>query len=133
MNGLSKRFFTAFRFKLPFSKSRLLLVISFNFIMLALSVYLSYRKFKQYCIPQIYYVQGLPVKKKEICSKKRSCEKLCLLTKGPFSLRAWKRAFFLSIIDLRLKRAVKIEASAKKKAIKQRKNAFFHAPSGNGP
>ena len=33
---------------------------------------------------------------------------------GPFSLRAWKRAFFLSFIDLRLKRAVKIEASAKK-------------------
>ena len=35
--------------------------------------------------------------------------------KGPFPLRAWKRAFFLSFIDLRLKRAVKIEASAKKK------------------
>ena len=36
-------------------------------------------------------------------------------TKGPLPLRAWKRAFFLSFIDLRLKRAVKIEASAKKK------------------
>ena len=36
-------------------------------------------------------------------------------TKGPFPLRAWKRAFFLSFIDLGLKRAVKIEASAKKK------------------
>ena len=36
-------------------------------------------------------------------------------TKGPFPLRAWKRAFFVSFIDLRLKRAVKIEASAKKK------------------
>ena len=36
------------------------------------------------------------------------------LTKGPFPLRAWKRAFFVSFIDLRLKRAVKIEASAKK-------------------
>ena len=35
--------------------------------------------------------------------------------KGPFPLRAWKRAFFLSFIDLRLKQAVKIEASAKKK------------------
>ena len=35
--------------------------------------------------------------------------------KGPFPLRAWKRAFFLSFIDLQLKRAVKIEASAKKK------------------
>ena len=35
--------------------------------------------------------------------------------KGPFPLRAWKRAFFVSFIDLRLKRAVKIEASAKKK------------------
>ena len=34
--------------------------------------------------------------------------------KGPFPLRAWKRAFFVSFIDLRLKRAVKIEASAKK-------------------
>ena len=34
--------------------------------------------------------------------------------KGPFSLRAWKRAFFVSFIDLRLKREVKIEASAKK-------------------
>ena len=44
-----------------------------------------------------------------------------------------KRAFFVSFIDLRLKRAVKIEASAKKKAIKQTKNAFFHARSGNGP
>ena len=36
-------------------------------------------------------------------------------SKGPFPLRAWKRAFFVSFIDLRLKRAVKIEASAKKK------------------
>ena len=53
-------------------------------------------------------------------------------SKDPFPLRAWKRAFFLSFIDLRLKRAVKIEASAKK-AIKQTKNAFFHARSGNGP
>ena len=35
--------------------------------------------------------------------------------KGPFPLRAWKRAFFPSFIDLRLKRAVKIEASARKK------------------
>ena len=52
--------------------------------------------------------------------------------KGPFPLRAWKRAFFLSFIDLRLKRAVKIEAS-KKISIKQTKNAFFHARSGNGP
>ena len=34
--------------------------------------------------------------------------------KGPFPLRAWKKTFFLSFIDLRLKRAVKIEASAKK-------------------
>ena len=33
---------------------------------------------------------------------------------GPFPLRAWKRAFFVSFIDLRLKRAVKIEASTKK-------------------
>ena len=35
--------------------------------------------------------------------------------KGPFPLRAWKRTFFVSFIDPRLKRAVKIEASAKKK------------------
>ena len=35
-------------------------------------------------------------------------------SKGPFPLRAWKKAFFVSFIDLRLKRAVKIEASAKK-------------------
>ena len=34
---------------------------------------------------------------------------------SPFPLRAWKRAFFFSFIDLRLKRAIKIEASAKKK------------------
>ena len=38
-----------------------------------------------------------------------------LTLKGPFPLRAWKRAFFLSFIDLRLKRAVKIEASVEKK------------------
>ena len=37
------------------------------------------------------------------------------LNKGPFPLRAWKKTFFVSFIDLRLKRAVKIEASAKKK------------------
>ena len=50
---------------------------------------------------------------------------------GPFSVRAWKRAFFVSFIDLRLKRAVKIEASAKK--INKTNNALFHACSGNGP
>ena len=44
--------------------------------------------------------------------------------KGPFPLRAWKRAFFLSFIDLRLKRAVKIEASAKK-SNKTNKECFF--------
>ena len=38
-----------------------------------------------------------------------------LTLKGPFPLRAWKRAFFVSFIDLRLKRTVKIEVSAKKK------------------
>ena len=53
--------------------------------------------------------------------------------KDPFPLRTWKRAFFVSFIHLRLKRAVKIEASAKKKSIKQTKNALFHARSGNGP
>ena len=41
--------------------------------------------------------------------------KYLLLAKGPFPQRAWKRAFFVSFIDLRLKQAVKIEASAKKK------------------
>ena len=40
--------------------------------------------------------------------------RVCFLRQGPFPLRAWKRAFFVSFIDLRLKRAVKIEASAKK-------------------
>ena len=48
------------------------------------------------------------------------------LNEGPFPLRAWKRAFFVSFIDLRLKRA-------QKKSIKQTKNALFHACSGNGP
>ena len=43
-------------------------------------------------------------------------------TKNP--LRAWKRAFFVSFIDLRLKRAVKIEASAKK-SNKTNKECFF--------
>ena len=52
--------------------------------------------------------------------------------KGPFALRAWKKAFFLSFIDLRLRRAVKIEASAKK-SNKTNKECFFHARSGNGP
>ena len=46
--------------------------------------------------------------------------------KSPFPLRAWKRAFFVSFIDLRLKRE-------QKKSIKQTKNVFFHARSGNGP
>ena len=39
---------------------------------------------------------------------------VAVMPKGPFPLRAWKKAFFVSFIDLRLKRAVKIEASAKK-------------------
>ena len=57
---------------------------------------------------------------------------LCVICfKGPFPLRAWKRAFFVSFIDLRLKRAVKIEARAKK--INKTKNALFHTRSGNGP
>ena len=47
-------------------------------------------------------------------------------TKGPFPLRACKRAFFLSFIDLGLKRA-------QKKSIEQTKNALFHACSENGP
>ena len=41
-------------------------------------------------------------------------ETFTLAFKGLFPLRAWKRAFFVSFIDLRLKRAVKIEVSAKK-------------------
>ena len=72
--------------------------------------------------------------------KKESILIACLLCvcalkpEAPFPLRAWKRAsFFVSFIDLRLKRAVNFEASAKKKAIKQTKNAFFHTRSGNGP
>ena len=55
-----------------------------------------------------------------------------VVNKGPFPIRALKRAFFVSFIDLRLKRAVKIEARAKK-SIKQTKNTLFHARSGNGP
>ena len=69
----------------------------------------------------------LLLRSKSISHFKRSHKNLTLpaahwieLYKGPFPLRAWKRAFFVSFIDLRLKRAVKIEASAKKKAIKQR-------------
>ena len=54
-----------------------------------------------------------------------------IITKGLFPQRAWKRAFFVSFIDLRLKRAVEIEASAKKS--NKTKNAFFHARTGNGP
>ena len=78
--------------------------------------------------------------------------------KGPFPLRAWKRAFFVSFIDLRLKRAVKarfyyergkkhslfvlllffalasiLTARFNRRSIKERKNALFHARSGNGP
>ena len=50
--------------------------------------------------------------------------KFLVANKGPFPLRAWKRAFFLSFIELRLKRAVKIEASAKK-INKTNKECFF--------
>ena len=49
---------------------------------------------------------------------------MLLYRKGPFPLRAWKRAFFRSFIDLRLKRAVKIEARAKK-SNKTNKECFF--------
>ena len=41
-----------------------------------------------------------------------------------FLFLAWKRAFFLSFIDLRLKRAVKIEASAKKKQQNKQRMLF---------
>ena len=54
-------------------------------------------------------------------------------SEGPFPPGAWKRAFFVSFIDLS---ALKIEASAKqskKRLIKQKKNNLFHARSGNGP
>ena len=47
-----------------------------------------------------------------------------LYYKDPFLLRAWKRAFFVSLFDLRLKRAVKIEASAKK-INKTNKECYF--------
>ena len=51
--------------------------------------------------------------------------------KGSFPLRAWKRAFFVSFIDLS---ALKIEARAKQsKKINKTKNNLFHACSGNGP
>ena len=55
-----------------------------------------------------------------------------LAIKARFHYERGKEHFFVSFVDLRLKRAVKIEASAKKK-IKQTKNALFHARSGNGP
>ena len=56
----------------------------------------------------------------------RCCKTKLMLNKnkGPFPLRAWKRAFFVSFIDLRLKRAVKIEASAKK-INKTNKECYF--------
>ena len=48
-----------------------------------------------------------------------------LKPEAPFPLRAWKRAsFFVSFIDLRLKRAVNFEASAKK-SNKTNKECFF--------
>ena len=54
-----------------------------------------------------------------------------VLGKGPFQLRAWKTAFFVSFIDLS---ALKIEASAKQsKKINKTKNNLFHTCSGNGP
>ena len=46
------------------------------------------------------------------------------LRKDLFPLLAWKRAFFVSFIYLRLKRAVKIKASPKKK-INKTNNSLF--------
>ena len=46
--------------------------------------------------------------------------------KGPFPLRAWKKSFFVCFIDF-------FCARFNRRSIKERKNALFHARSGNGP
>ena len=48
------------------------------------------------------------------CDNNNPTFSLLFLHKGPFPLRTWNRACFVSFIDLGLKRAVKIVASAKK-------------------
>ena len=66
--------------------------------------------------PRLQFKRALSEAKKSINKQRMLHSTLVVETssKGPFPLRAWKRAFFVSFIDLRLKRAVKIEASAKK-------------------
>ena len=46
--------------------------------------------------------------------------------KGPFPLRAWKKAFCVCFIDF-------FCARFNRRSIKETKNALFHARSGNGP
>ena len=52
--------------------------------------------------------------------------------KGPFPLRAWKRAFFVCYIDFFALASILI-ARFNRRSIKETKNALFHARSGNGP
>ena len=63
---------------------------------------------------EIVYLQNKRINNKT--TKTKHATKLEL--KGPFPLRAWKRAFFVSFIDLRLKRA-------QKKSNKTNKECFF--------
>ena len=53
-------------------------------------------------------------------------EKLKKYYKGPFPLRAWKKAFFVCLL-------IFFCARFNRRSIKETKNALFHARSGNGP
>ena len=52
--------------------------------------------------------------------------------KGPFSLRAWKKSFFVCFIDFFCAR-FNFNRSLQSKINKREKECFFHARSGNGP
>ena len=51
----------------------------------------------------------------------------------PVPLRAWKKAFFVCFIDFFFALASILTARFNRRSIKERKNALFHARSGNGP
>ena len=53
-------------------------------------------------------------------------------SKGPFPLRAWKKAFFVCFIDFFALASI-FTARFNRRSIKERKNALFHARSGNEP
>ena len=59
--------------------------------------------------------------------------KFCLGHKGPFPLRAWKKAFFVCFIAFFFALASILTPRFNRRSIKERKNALFHARSGNGP